>query len=49
MFEKSRKATENKWLGLFNPLNPNMRDKERMDITVKTIIKNNSTMDLYLQ
>ena len=30
-------------------LNPKMIDKERMDITVKTIINNNSKMDLYLQ
>ncbi len=30
-------------------LNPNIRDKERMEITVKTIINNNSKMDLYLQ
>jgi len=30
-------------------LNPKIKDKERMDITVKTIINNNSKMDLYIQ
>lgn len=33
----------------FIGLNSKIKDKERMDITVKTIINNNSKMDLYLQ
>ncbi len=34
---------------VFIGLNPKIKDKERMDITVKTIINNNSKMDLYIQ
>ena len=30
-------------------LNPKIKQRERMDITVKTIINNNSKMDLYIQ
>jgi len=48
-FNKNDTTSENRWFILLNPLNPKISDKDRMDITVKTIINNNSKMDLYIQ